>query len=39
MPNTFSQLYVQIVFAVKHRNSLILYAYEEQLYRYITGIV
>lgn len=39
MPNTFSQLYVQIVFAVKHRNLLILYAWEEQLYRYITGIV
>lgn len=39
MANTFSQLYVQIVFAVKHRNALILHSWEEQLYRYITGIV
>ena len=39
MPNTFSQIYIQIVFAVKGRNSLINQIWEEQLYKYITGIV
>ena len=39
MPNTFSQIYIQIVFAVKGRGSLINYKWEEHLYRYITGIV
>jgi len=39
MPGTFSQIYVQVVFAVKHRQGLIGYDWEEQLYKYITGIV
>lgn len=39
MANTFSQIYIQIVFAVQHRNALIEQAWEEQLYKYITGIV
>ena len=39
MANTFSQIYIQIVFAVKYRQSLIDYAWEEHLYKYITGIV
>ena len=39
MPGTFSQIYIQVVFAVKHRNSLILPEWEERLYQYITGIV
>jgi REP element-mobilizing transposase RayT len=39
MPNTYSQIYIQIVFAVKYRNALIHQTWEEQLYRYITGIV
>ncbi len=39
MPGTFSQLYIQIVFAVKGRDSLILSSWEEELYKYITGIV
>jgi len=39
MPNTFSQIYIQIIFAVKGRNSLIHSSWEEQLYKYITGIV
>lgn len=39
MPNTFSQLYIQIVFAVKYRNALIDFEWEERLYQYITGIV
>jgi len=37
--STFSQLYIQIVFAVKGRQSLISREWEEELYKYITGIV
>ena len=39
MPNTFSQIYIQVVFAVKGRESLILSSWEEELYKYITGII
>jgi REP element-mobilizing transposase RayT len=39
MPGTFSQIYIQIVFAVKGRDSLIHSSWEEELYKYITGIV
>jgi REP element-mobilizing transposase RayT len=36
---TFSQIYIQIVFAVKGRQSLIQTTWEDELYKYITGIV
>ncbi len=39
MPNTYSQLHVQIVFPVKNRASLIHSSWEEKLYKYTTGIV
>lgn len=39
MPGTFSQLYIQIVFAVKNRNALIDPNWEKQLFKYLTGIV
>lgn len=39
MPGTFSQIYIQLVFAVKGRHSLIQTSWEEELYKYITGIV
>ena len=39
MPGTFSQIYIQIVFAVKGRESLIRSEWEEDLYKYISGIV
>ncbi len=39
MPGTFTQIYIQTVFAVKGRESLIQPEWEEHLYRYITGIV
>ncbi len=39
MAGTFSQIYVQIVFAVKGRDSLIKKGWEEELYKYITGVV
>lgn len=36
---TYSQIYIQIVFAVKYREALIQPEWEEELYKYITGIV
>ena len=36
---TYSQIYIQIVFAVKGRESLIAHEWEERLYEYITGVV
>jgi REP-associated tyrosine transposase len=39
MANTFSQIYIQTVFAVCERQSLIKPAFKEDLYKYITGIV
>ena len=39
MPNTYSQLYVQIVFAVKGRQNLISAKHREELHKYISGIV
>lgn len=39
MPGTFSQIYLQVVFAVKGRDSLISASWEEELYKYISGIV
>ena len=39
MSGTFCQIYIQIVFAVKGRDSIIHSSWEEQMYRYITGIV
>ena len=39
MANTFSQIYIQTVFAVSNRQSLIKPEFKEDLYKYITGIV
>lgn len=39
MSSTYSQIYIQVVFAVKGRQSLIKKDWEENLYRYITGII
>ena len=39
MANSFSQIYIQIVFAVEHRNALISSEWEVELHKYITGIV
>lgn len=39
MPGTFSQIYIQVVFAVKSRESLIHHSWEEELYKYIAGII
>ena len=37
--STYSQIYIQVVFAVKHREALLDASWEERLYQYITGIV
>jgi REP element-mobilizing transposase RayT len=39
MANTFSQIYIQTVFAVSGRESLIKPAFKEELYKYMTGII
>lgn len=39
MPNTFSQIYLQFVFAVQGRQSLIQKEYKEELHKYITSLV
>jgi REP element-mobilizing transposase RayT len=38
MPNTYTQMYVHVIFAVKRRESLITPKLRENLYAYITGI-
>jgi putative transposase len=37
--STYTQIYIQIVFAVQGRENLIQTDWEERLYKYITGIV
>jgi len=39
MANTYTQIYLQFVFAVQDRISLIHSSWEEDLYKYLTGIV
>lgn len=39
MANTYSKLYIQIVFAVKGRQNLISKKWKDEIYKYITGIV
>ena len=39
MPNTYSQLYIQIVFAVKGRQSFIKEEFRNELQKYISGII
>lgn len=39
MANTYSQIYLQVVFAVKGRRSLIQREWKDELYKYICGVV
>jgi putative transposase len=39
MANTYTQIYIQCVFAVEDRTSLINSEWKDELYKYITGIV
>ncbi len=38
MPNTYTQIHIQFVFAVKYRAALIGNDWKERLHEYITGI-
>lgn len=39
MPNTYTQIHIQYVFAVKNRTALINRSWKSELEKYITGIV
>lgn len=39
MANTYTQIHVQFVFAVKYRNGLLIPSLKEELYQYISGII
>ena len=39
MANTYSQIFIQVVFTVKRREKLIPRGHKEELFKYITGIV
>lgn len=39
MANTYSQIYIQIVFAVQIRQAIIPSEHKEELHKYITGII
>ena len=39
MANTYSQIYIQIVFAVKGRQNFIKETFREELQKYMTGII
>lgn len=39
MSNTFTQIHIQFVFAVKYRECLLNKNWNDELYKYITGIV
>src|ERR1700742_1377064 len=39
MANTYTQIYIQVVFSVSGRQCLIAKEVKEELYKYITGII
>lgn len=39
MANTYTQIHIQVVFAVQNRRSLINEKWADELYKYITGII
>ncbi len=39
MANTYTQLYIHIVFAVKNRDAMISREWKERIHQYITGII
>jgi putative transposase len=39
MPGTFSQIYIQVVFAVKGRENLISNKWKTELHKYIAGVI
>lgn len=39
MANTYTQIHIQFVFAVKHRQGVIQSVWKDELFKYITGII
>ena len=39
MPNTYSQIYIQYVFAVQGRQNLLLKPWRDEVFKYISGII
>ena len=39
MPNSFTQIHIQAIFAVKYRDAVIQNSWKDDLHKYITGIV
>jgi REP element-mobilizing transposase RayT len=39
MANTYTQIHIQFVFAVKYRDGLIHLSFKDELYQYIAGII
>lgn len=39
MADTYSQIYIQVVFSVQNRKALIHDSWEDELHKYITGII
>ena len=39
MANTYTQVHIQFVFAVKHRDGLVHSSFKDELYQYIAGII
>jgi len=39
MANTYTQIHIQFVFAVKYRTATIQSSWKDELYKYITGII
>lgn len=39
MANTYTQIHLHIIFAVKYRDGVIMNSWKDELYKYITGIV
>ncbi len=39
MPGTFSQIYIQFVFAVKGRQNFLLPSFEQEVHKYMSGII
>ena len=39
MANTYTQIHLHIIFAVKYRDGAIQISWKDELYKYITGII
>jgi REP element-mobilizing transposase RayT len=39
MANTYTQIHLHIIFAVKYRDAVIQILWKDELYKYITGII